>query len=100
MKKIIPIIALLLLMLASCQQSGKVSRQGDLSADSVDVVADSDTMSVIESICESFNDTLTPEEAARWDSMNANGGGLLIRGAERNLDTIVNHTHIIFITDP
>ncbi len=41
----------------------------------------------------------TEEEAARWDSMNAEGGYLLIRGSERNLDTIVNHTHVIFITE-
>ena len=37
MRKIIPIIAIFLLMMASCQQSGKVSEQGDLFADSVDV---------------------------------------------------------------
>ena len=44
--------------------------------------------------------TFTEEEAAHWDSMNAEGGSLLIRGAERDLDTIVNHVHIVFITEP
>ncbi|MCR4834787.1 MAG: hypothetical protein K5899_00150 [Bacteroidaceae bacterium] len=34
-------------MLASCQQSGKVSGQGGLPADSVDVVADSDSFTVV-----------------------------------------------------
>lgn len=56
---------------------------------------------LIERVCQEFaSDTLTIEEAAHWDSMNATMGGyLLIRGAERNLDTIVNHLHLIFITD-
>lgn len=57
--------------------------------------------SVIESMCkDAMRDTFTAEEAAHWDSMNARGIGLLIRGAERNLDTIVNHYHFIFITEP
>ena len=43
--------------------------------------------------------TFTKEDAAHWDSMNAEGGYLLIRGSERNLDTIINHTHVIFITE-
>lgn len=56
---------------------------------------------VIEEVCrDAASDVLTPEEIAHWDSMNANGGRLLIRGAERNLDTIVNHLRIVFITDP
>lgn len=57
--------------------------------------------SVIERMCHEFaSDTLTPEEAAHWDSMNTTQGGyLLIRGAERNLDTIVNHVHLIFTTE-
>jgi len=41
----------------------------------------------------------TEEEAAHWDSMNAEGGYLLIRGSERHLDTIINHTHVVFITE-
>ena len=40
------------------------------------------------------------EEIKWWDDANANGGYLLIRGSERHLDTIVNHVHILFITDP
>ena len=56
---------------------------------------------VIEEMCrDAADDVLTPEEIAHWDSMNANGGRLLIRGAERNLDTIVNHLHIVFTTEP
>lgn len=56
---------------------------------------------VIEEVCrDAASDVLTPEEIAHWDSMNANGGRLLIRGAERNLDTIVNHLRIVFITEP
>ena len=44
------------------------------------------------------SDTLTEEEAQRFDSLNENNS-LLIRNAERELDTIVNHYHFIFITD-
>ena len=56
--------------------------------------------SVIERMCHVFaSDTFTPEEAVHWDSMNAEGGYLLLRGAERNLDTIVNHVHLIFTTE-
>ena len=47
MKKIASIIAVFLLMLVSCQQSGKVSGQEDLSADSVDMIADSDSFIVV-----------------------------------------------------
>lgn len=55
----------------------------------------------IEEICKDVeNDVLTVEEVARWDSMNEEEGYVLIRGAERNLDTIVNHLHMIFITEP
>ena len=52
-------------------------------------------------ICRDYSQRELPEQvAAEWDSMNAAGGYLLIRGAERNLDTLVNHTHLIFITEP
>ena len=44
--------------------------------------------------------TLSSEEIAHWDSMNEDGGFLLVRGAERNLDTIVNHLRMVFITEP
>ena len=57
--------------------------------------------SVIEQVVKTFaSDELTPEEIKWWDDANANGGYLLIRGSERHLDTIVNHVHILFITDP
>ena len=56
---------------------------------------------VIEKMCKEFSeDVFTPEERAKWDSMNNDGGYLLIRGAERNLDTIVNHIRLIFVTEP
>lgn len=56
---------------------------------------------IIERMCQdAADDILTQEEIAYWDSMNATEGGyLLIRGAERKLDTIVNHLHLKFITD-
>ena len=57
---------------------------------------------VIESTCrELMSDTLTPEEAARWDSMHTDDSRfLLIRGAKRDLDTIINHYHVVFSTQP
>ena len=55
----------------------------------------------VDSIIEYFaSDSLTIEEAAEWDSMNADGGFLQIRDASRYLDTIVNHRHIVFIPEP
>lgn len=55
---------------------------------------------IIEDVIKSYAaDILTPEEAAHWDSMNAEGGYMLVRGAERYLDTVVNHLHFIFITE-
>lgn len=55
----------------------------------------------IKEACEGIAEQeLTPEEIAHWDSMNAEGGYMLIRNAERNLDTTVNHLHMIFITEP
>ena len=45
------------------------------------------------------SDSLSYEEEAKWDSLNNKGEYLLVRGAERNLDTIVNHMHFIFTTE-
>jgi len=68
---------------------------------SVHVQQEVKQQSVIEDVCKDFSqDVLTSEEIAHWDSMNAEGGYLLVRGAERNLDTIVNHLHLIFTTEP
>ena len=56
---------------------------------------------VIEEMCrDAADDVLTPEEIEWWDSMNASGATLIVRGAERELDTTVNHMHYKFITDP
>lgn len=41
---------------------------------------------------------LTEEEIAHWDSINALGDGVLIRGSERDLDTIINHLRYWFVT--
>ena len=56
--------------------------------------------SVIDEMCWDVAwDRLTSEEIAHWDSMNADGGFIFINGADRYLDTIVNHFHMIFRTD-
>lgn len=51
-------------------------------------------------IAEQLKDTtpMSKEEAARFDSLNKEGGYLLIRGSNRYLDTTVNHIHYICIT--
>ena len=41
---------------------------------------------------------LTEEEIAHWDSINELGDGVLIRGSERDLDTIINHLRYWFVT--
>ena len=92
MKKLL----LIAFVLTGCQASVN-QHNGMVSNDSLST----DTLSTIEFMCMDANSqTFTPEEAAHWDSMNANGGFLLIRGAERYLDTIVNHYHFIFIPEP
>ena len=56
---------------------------------------------VIDYMCkDASEDVLTPEEIEWWDEMNASGATLIVRGAERELDTTVNHMHFKFITDP
>lgn len=75
-----------------------------LKVDSIKKVHDSilanihyDTNTTIGFICDMFDrDLLSPEEIAHWDSLD---DYLLIREAERNLDTTVNHIHIKFITE-
>lgn len=59
-----------------------------------------DQDSVIERMCrDAESDSLSYEEIAKRDSLNNIGGYLPVRGAERNLDTIVNHLHFIFTTE-
>jgi hypothetical protein len=92
MKKLVVILILSISMIGC---SGNKTSQSN-TEDSVTV-----SEPVIEKMCKEFSkDKLTPEEIAKWDSMNADGGYLLIRGAERNLDTVVNHIRLIFITEP
>ena len=84
MKKLV--ILLTILMLVGCIQKTQTNNKAN--------------DSVIEAVIKSYAyDSLSPEEAAHWDSMNADGGYMLVRGAERHLDTIVNHLHIISITE-
>jgi len=41
---------------------------------------------------------LTEEDIAHWDSVNELGDGVMIRGSERELDTIINHLRYWFVT--
>ena len=55
---------------------------------------------VIQEVIEWMNQgKFTSEEVAYWDSMG-NEGCLFIRDAERYLDTIINHMHIVSIPEP
>ena len=78
------VVILLVIALAGCSKQNQEQQE-----------------SVIDLMCHTVeDDVLTPEEIEYLDSVNAEGTGLIIRGAERNLDTIVNHTHLVFITEP
>lgn len=90
MKKLV--ILLTILVLVGCGKTVPT-------ANTVNLYEDEDSLIIDDVIRFYAGDTLTPEEAAHWDSMNADGGYLLIRGAERYLDTVVNHLHFIFITE-
>jgi hypothetical protein len=99
MRRIASYILVLILVIGVCCCNNRADNKSTdgVEKDSVE----KDTLSTIEFMCrDAMHDTLTEEEAAHWDSMNANGGFLLIRGAERNLDTIVNHYHFVFTTEP
>ena len=105
-------IASALLFLTCCTNSV----QGGFTGDSISIVEDNgdtlriycdtglvdmDTTTVIGEVVNWANaERYTKAEMAHFDSMNAEGGFLLIREAERHLDTIVNHLHIIFIPEP
>ena len=65
-----------------------------------EAIGGNDTVTVAEVVEWLNEDTFSVEAAAEWDSMNANGGYLPIRGAERYLDTIINHYHVVFIPEP
>lgn len=86
MKKLVALIPILIMV--GCHKNAPT------------ISLDSANNTIIEDVIKSYaDDILTPEEAAHWDSMNAEGGYMLVRGAERYLDTVVNHLHIIFITE-
>lgn len=57
-----------------------------------------ETSTIDEMIEWANNQEWTEEEIAHFDSLNENYA-LLIRGAERELDTIINHYHFYFTTD-
>ena len=59
-----------------------------------------DSISTIEFMCKEAEEEKLSQEQIEWfDEMNEEGGYMLVRGAERNLDTIVNHLHMVFITE-
>lgn len=97
MKKIIPItIVILILGFVLSHESewktGKESKTQD--------TLDYDRVTTIQEIVEWAEQTQwSEEEAERLDSMNALGHSYLVRGSERNLDTIVNHLQITYTTD-
>lgn len=99
MKKVAVILFGLLVL--SCNGSNKTEYPTDDfqhhdSEDSLEL-----EISEIEDFCADFSRSpMPPDVAAEWDSMNARGGYLLVRGSERDLDTMVNHIHIIFTTKP
>ena len=105
MKKILVLI-LLTTTLLGCkkqQSSQTVSMTNEEQQDTIviDPYVPLDGESTIDYMCRiESNVQLTLEEAAHWDSLNSDGGYLLVRGAERDLDTIVNHIRMIFTTEP
>lgn len=92
-------ILILISSLVSCLHNHP-KKDVALEAPPIDTVAmDTCGEPVIQEVVEWMNQgKFTPEEAAYWDSM-ANEGCLFIRGAERHLDTIINHMHIVFIPE-
>lgn len=61
-------------------------------------IKDTDTVRIQDIVDWCNSDTLTVKEAQHLDSLNRVGQGLPVKCAERDLDTIINHYHIIFTT--
>ena len=97
MKKI---IVLLLLVLLGFGLYVSYLPTGTTAEEEIDSVCIPKDTGVIAFMCkQAEEDCLSVEETAYWDSMNEQGEYLLVRGAERDLDTIVNHLHMVFITE-
>lgn len=94
MKKLVPIVALLILLTVGCNKSSAPQQMIN------EPIWGNDTVTVAEVVEWLNEDTFSAEAAAEWDSAGANGGYLPIRCAERYLDTIINHYHVVFIPEP
>ena len=100
MKRIILLIAVTVLLIGCGRKRIYHTYYKDIDTGTV-VLEINETDSVIEATCEEFEkDSLSSEDIAYWDSLNATGAHLIVRNAERDLDTIVNHVHIVFTTQP
>ena len=91
MKQIILIAVLFLLI--GCNNTKKQIFQSETS-----VINNTDTVTIQEIVDWCNSTEWTAEEAQHMDSLNKEGQGLPVKCAERDLDTIINHYHIIFTT--
>lgn len=88
--KLIFLFILSLFLLFSCSREKQTEKDKFLPLTEI---------STIDEIIEwANNQEWTEDEIAHFDSLNENYA-LLIRGAERELDTIINHYHFYFTTD-
>ena len=90
----------LVIILGSCTNNANNNEPRDEEHEVDKAIWINDTVTVAEVVEWLNEDTFSVEAAAEWDSANADGGYLPIRCAERYLDTIINHYHVVFIPEP
>lgn len=99
MRKIASYILVLILVIGVCCCNNRADNKSTVGVEKDSV--EKDTLSTIEFMCQdAMKMEMTKEDALYFDSMNAKGVGMYVRGAERYLDTIVNHIHMVFIPEP
>ena len=91
-------ITTLLISLGACTNNANNNEFQDKEHEVDKAIWGKDTVTVAEVVEWLNEDTFSVEAAAEWDS--ANGDYLPIRCAERYLDTIINHYHVVFIPEP
>ena len=89
-KKLTYLLVFSLFLILSCSREKQTEKEKFLPP--------TETSTIDEMIEWANNQEWTEEEIAHFDSLNENYA-LLIRGAERELDTIINHYHFCFTTD-
>lgn len=84
------------------EADSEIYRRGyryDMLGDSIPMAPYEERKGTVQDVCENAEATFLTDEDIAWFDAN-DGGMLLIRNADRSLDTIVNHQRLIFTIAP